>query len=625
MKKTTLMASALMAAATVITAQAATRSSVFDDVKVWYKGSAGNAVGSADSSAVSKVKSLPHLADTSSPSHGGTYQWWGWRLQYTNQKVDCPYAGVTLDSTPCIVVPPAVRNDDTSTTTPSGYAEVTIDGVPSTQPYWNVRRYGALYFDNWMSDWATDTVCSNYTCVLRFRSDMVNHAHNNDNSIVKIGNSWTSTAGAAAGVCLTLNPTGSLTDQVWPRITVGTYNPDYTDYPIKDGRWIDCALVVNGQILDTWLCWNDGTDETPTNRLVKITKKYPTTAALPTIKGGCRVFLASYDQWTYGASYTNGIYNSEMVGKAFEGAFHQIAFWDRTLSEEEVREAMAGGTGRPNLVQVGMEGNGVAEFATSSQSASVANTGAWEYLNPALSAQNPTATISFTCPSLWAGQPQWLRVCGASGVGRVAATINNAAIGECAVAADGAGRIFVPANIIVSGANTLVLTRTDGSPVIDAVTLGGSWRFGNNVNSFGYQSSNETNPDRYVFHPACGSDEIHNRSTFSNGGSRETHFSIFIPEDLAGRYRGIFTTRTQNTGWPTAAEMPYSFHANDTKIGDFVLKGGTETEVTIPETALVAGWNTFYWKTTSSGYWANIDWHKFTLRDAPGTFVITVR
>ena len=624
--KSTLTTIAIAAAAfCAVSAHATVRSSVFDDVKVWYKGSAGNTLGTADVSSVSKVKSLPHLADTSSPSHGGTYQWWGWRLQYTNQKVVCPYAGVTLDSTPCIVVPPAVRNDDQTSTAPSGYAEVKINGETSTQPYWNVRRYGALYFDNWMSDWATDTVCSNYTCVLRFRSDMVNHATGNDNTIVKIGSSWTSTAGAAAGVVLTLNPTGRLTDYVWPRIAVGTDNPNTTAYPIRDGRWIDCALVVDGRKLDTWLCWNDGTDETPTNRIVVITKTYPATAAIPAIKGGCRVFLASYDQWTFGASYTNGIYNSDLAGKAFEGAFHQIAFWDRTLSPAEVREAMAGGTGRPNLVQVGMEGNGIAEFATSGQTASVANNGAWEYLNTYLSAENPTATISFTCPSLWAGQSQWLRIPVASGSGRVSVSVNNEVVGACNVSASGVGRVFVPENKIVSGANTLLLSRVSGSFTLDAVTLGGSWRFGVNVNSFGYQSSNDANPDRYIFHPACGSDEIHNRSTFSNGGNRETTFWLFIPEDLVGRYRGIFTTRTQNTGWPTAAEMPYSFHVNDAKIGDFKLKGGTETEVKIPETALVAGWNNCYWKTTSSGYWANIDWHKFTLIPAPSPFMIIVR
>ena len=36
---------------------------------------------------------------------------------------------------------------------------------------------------------------------------------------------------------------------------------------------------------------------------------------------------------------------------------------------------MSGGAGRPNLVQVGIEGNGINEFAASLQSASVSNSG----------------------------------------------------------------------------------------------------------------------------------------------------------------------------------------------------------------------------------------------------------
>ena len=71
--------------------------------------------------------------------------------------------------------------------------------------------------------------------------------------------------------------------------------------------------------------------------------------------------------------------------------------------------------------------------------------------------------------------------------------------------------------------------------------------------------------------------------------------------------------------------MPYTFHANGVQIGEFTLRGGVETEVKIPETAIVAGWNRLYWKTTSSGYWANIDWHRFDLRDEPGTFVIVIK
>ena len=60
--KKTAVVTATIAAAVSSTAQATVQGSVFDDVKVWYKGSAGNAVGTADSSSTTKVKSLPNLA-----------------------------------------------------------------------------------------------------------------------------------------------------------------------------------------------------------------------------------------------------------------------------------------------------------------------------------------------------------------------------------------------------------------------------------------------------------------------------------------------------------------------------------------------------------------------------------
>ena len=91
-----LAAGALVAATafSVPFAQCAVRSSVFDDVKIWYKGSAGNAVGTADSgnNRVGLVKNLPNLADAFSAMHGGEYFWWGWRMSYENQPVVCPYA-----------------------------------------------------------------------------------------------------------------------------------------------------------------------------------------------------------------------------------------------------------------------------------------------------------------------------------------------------------------------------------------------------------------------------------------------------------------------------------------------------------------------------------------------------
>ncbi len=607
-----LHASAAILVIAAIATQPA-RASVFDDVKVWYKGSAGNAVGTTDSGrSTTKIMSLPQLSDTSSSMHGGNYFWWGWRLQYANQSVDCPYAGVTLDATPCIVVPAYAAK--------TGDATVTINGESTTQPYWTARRFGNLYFTNWMSDWTSGTVCSNWTCVMRFRSDQVNQVSGNPNHVIDIGSSWNGTAGAATGFSLNLNTPSALADYACPRTFVTTTQKNYTDIQIKNGRWVDCALAVDGQTLTMWFCWNNGTVDTPVNKLVKITETYPTSKGLPTIPAGCRVNLASQKD-AYSATFTNGVYNSDMGNKAFEGAFHQIAFWDRTLSDDEIREAMAGGAGRPNLVQVGIEGNGATEFAAGASETSVSNTGAWENLNPTLSAANETATITFTCPAPWAGLPQWLRIRGASGSGHISASINGTAIGSRTVSADGVSRIFVPANVIAAGDNTLVLTWESGSPTLDAVQLGGSWKFGESISSFSYQNSVTDNPDNYLFNPACGSDEIHHRGLKAGSGS-QTYFDFYVPADLVGRYRGVFATRAQNTG---GAEKNFALHANGEMIGDYKLKGAVVTEVKISETDLTAGWNRLSWTSNSGGDWANIDWHSFTLLPAPSPFLLIVR
>ena len=111
-------------------------------------------------------------------------------------------------------------------------------------------------------------------------------------------------------------------------------------------------------------------------------------------------------------------------------------------------------------------------------------------------------------------------------------------------------------------------------------------------------------------------------SAAAGEGARETSFDFFVPEDMVGKFRGVFATRAQNT---SGSAMPYTFHANGEEIGEYTLKGGVTTEVEIPGDAIVAGWNRIYWKTTSSGYWVNIDWHKFTVGKPPKGTIIVIR
>ena len=89
---------------------------------------------------------------------------------------------------------------------------------------------------------------------------------------------------------------------------------------------------------------------------------------------------------------------------------------------------------------------------------------------------------------------------------------------------------------------------------------------------------------------------------------------------MVGKFRGVFATRAQNTGGST---FNWEFFANGTSLGTYGLKGGNETEVSVPVENITAGWNTFAWKCVAG--WVNCDWHKFTLLDAPKPFVLLLR
>ena len=166
--------------------------------------------------------------------------------------------------------------------------------------------------------------------------------------------------------------------------------------------------------------------------------------------------------------------------------------------------------------------------------------------------------------------------------------------------------------------------------MLDAVTLGGSWRFAATISSFsdsrdGNEIEVRTSPDRYVFNPACGSDKLHDRSLNASSSGDKTYFTFFVPTDLVGKYRGMFTTCVQNTG---GSEFLFDFIANDANLGTYKLvggggKGSLRTDVEVPETAIVAGWNTFAWSRQSG--WVNNDWHRFTVQPPPRGMSFIIR
>ncbi|MGI5869450.1 MAG: hypothetical protein ACOX9C_08420 [Kiritimatiellia bacterium] len=599
------------------------RAGVFDDVKVWYKGSAGNAVGTSDSrGSPSLMKSLPQLADHSSPMHGASYLWWhGWRMRYDNERVICPYAGNTLDATPCMII-------DSPVTT-NGMVDVVINGVSTNVP---VIAYetGALSTTSWLGDWPTNQVCSNYTVVTRFRSNEINPVSGNPNRVIALGSVYSGDAGRAAGFTFSMNTPNALGSYACPRFFFGNIQKNYTGIQIPDGSWVDFALAVNGNQLTAMLCWDDN----GTAQLASISETFASTGPQPTVQGGSATWIASQNH-SYSCTFTNGIALSadgeNKWTQGFRGAFHQIAFWERTLSEHEIYEAW--GVGRPNLVHVGLEGNDVAEF--SATETSVANDGAWETLDPEMTSAKPTRAIAFACPDNLAGFPEILRLkmASTSGSGRIAVKINDTAVGSIGVSGSAVRNLYIPENTILAGANTLELSLAGGSAlVLDAVTLGGSWCYGKNVAGQGIGLFAGSGLGSRQFNPACGAYKVLVRGVVST----TTHFNFYLPDDLEGRCQGLYSVRAQNTGKGSPQKnfdlavngvtLPARYiQTAKTEQGYFVLQGGKISTARIPFDMLHSGWNRISLYGITGGDWANHDAHMFAILPPPDPMVFIVR
>ena len=616
--KTSRILAALCATITCATtmANAAVKSSVFDDVKVWYRGALaaesyysngpeGTFANNGGSHPSKSFKSITCASDSDNALNNLAWSWgWGAETTLDSAPVVCPYAGCTLTDVTYANRPIPTKTND--------WAVVTINGETTSQPilcHWK----GPEYLNS--GNWAAGGI-STYTMILRLRLDTpLNNCSGSGSgdgfSIFTQTENYS--YNGKTGFRITFNgPT--LGTYRYPRIDFGNNRTDLNNAIVPYGNWIDIAVAVNGQSVTLAACAQGESANAIDWKTVTLSNGE--NPALPT-SGNTFVFFGPKISGGWTTVWTNGVrcaqYSSTeacMRTQCFRGAVHQIAFWDRALSADEIREAW--GEGRPNLVSIGIEGDGTADFAASKNV--VANGGPWQLLDPTLTAGNPSATISFDCPALWAGMPQWLRIAGA-GSGRVSVALNNEPLGTKNISAGCVTSIFVPEGKIVSGANTLVITRMDGSPMLDAVRLGGSWKFGESIGSF---ANAPATVDKYLFHPACGNDKFHDR-TFNSSGDALTQFRFFVPENMVGKFRGVFTTRAQNTGGST---FNWEFLANGTSFGTYGLKGGNEYEIKIPVENIVAGWNTLAWKRVSG--WVNYDWHKFTLVPAPQPLVFVV-
>ena len=247
---------------------------------------------------------------------------------------------------------------------------------------------------------------------------------------------------------------------------------------VPTNMWIDVGIVVGGGKL-------------------RVGAAAPSTSALngdnPTI------VFAETPMWTENCTLTGTGSHYRFFGEkdstegpsaqttGFLGSVQQIAIWGRTLSDQEVMEAF--GMPRPVLFRTGFDNGASDEFGGTRSGAAqtIDGLGSWQGVWNEMRAGD-TWTVNFDALSGDKNNSQVfsLRALRNSTAATIDASLNGTSLGRQTVNANARAFWPVPANLVVSGANTLTLRRADGGAsafLVDAMELGGAFLASAKVNN----------------------------------------------------------------------------------------------------------------------------------------------
>ncbi len=245
--------------------------------------------------------------------------------------------------------------------------------------------------------------------------------------------------------------------------------------------------------------------------------------------------------------HTNGVelasYNTT---KSFRGSIHQLATWNRAMSFEEMKRALA--FPRGDLMRVGVRDGTANEF----RGGTSVNQEDREWTLPTAFAAGDAATITFATDRTGESEMQQLfRWYGAadSANGSIRLTVNGRDAGVLSVFPARTTRWLLKPGLLVEGTNTLVLTRTDtgaGTVKLDAAALGGSWQVGHkNGNYFEHAHEGYGIQEHEVLD---GNTYSYRRVLFGAGGNgspnTNTVYTFTTPREfLGGNYAWTLTWR----------------------------------------------------------------------------------
>ena len=472
MKKITIALSALAMAAVPAGAH------VFDDAVFYFNGGKdANGDGYFNTGELRNIVDA-NASNTAQPTIANFHR-------MTNEVVHCPYSGKTFTSG-CINFPQEI----THTYTTNIVGDVTNVTVEAR------GRVSKVYIDNVFKDVTGN--CSNYSVVVRFRRDAVPKVANDfQDWMLRIGYDWNN---GGRGLAIGFN--GSPMSNRYFTVMAGqkTYNRNVDRWKSTTwtNAWTDVAVAVDGWKMTVWYMQEgDNQLRSGSTTFSYDSKKLSQFAAQSNwqIQLGSEQDVTSTSTVIY--TMTNGARKtSHNAYKCWAGSIQQLAFWTRTLTDADVRQAF-GGTA-PVELQVGLANGASTEFRGET---SAAGTGNWEELSPSLAAGGSLSLTYTNDFAIMVPQVLTLIPTPASASGALRVKVNGSLVRSVAVMPGHTNLVPVASTFFRPGANTITLERTDAgaSPlVLDAFSLGGSWVAGRS------SSSNDVFPAEHAQYDSVG-------------------------------------------------------------------------------------------------------------------------
>ena len=377
--------------------------------------------------------------------------------------------------------------------------------------------------------------------------------------------------------------------------------------PVPTNTWVDLAVVVGNGRLRVGVA----TPESLSNHGNNPTIAFDQT---PTWTDNCPLLGDGYYRLFCLEGQQNPTNSAKADTTCFIGSVQQLAIWGKALTDQEVMEAF--GMPRPAIFRTGLDNGSSSEFGGERPDGLVATQeidgfGSWQGVWVKMLAGD-VWTNKFHALRDEAGLAQIFSIKSLrdSDAVQIEPILNGTSLGERRVVAN--ARVFWPVatNLVVEGANTLEIKRTDGGTgdfLMDAMELGGAL-------GVGRESESATNdqripPDRSRSGVPSAADP--NTQHWPQGlrpksGVTNLHFRVWMDPDVVNKVTSRFWTRTkceEEDGMTIKDDDQFLFYVNGVNKG----ARGSDTswdsdpiELIFQPGELNGGWNDVEFISTSS-------------------------